>query len=134
MAFIHGKDAFVSVGGTDLSDYTNSVEFNSEADSHDVTTFGQSAHIFQSGLTNGSASLAGVYDSTSSGTPATVLTSLVGSAASSMTYRPEGTGSGKPEKTVSVVVTAYNESVPVADMITWSAELQFSGAVSTTSQ
>jgi hypothetical protein len=43
--------------------------------------------------------------------------------------RPEGSGAGKPQRTVDVLVLKYTETRPVADMITWSCDLQFSDDV-----
>ena len=52
----------------------------------------------------------------------------------SLVYRPEGTGSGKPEAEVDVLVSSYEESAPVADMITFTAELQGSDDIDDTAQ
>jgi hypothetical protein len=134
MAFIHGRVTFVSIDADDLSTYGTSVEFNRSADSHDVTTFGNTAHRKQSGLMDGGATINGIYDSTASTGPQAVLGPLVGGAAVELIYRPEGTGSSLPERTVDVIVTAYNESSPVADMVTWTAEVEFDGAVDLTAQ
>jgi hypothetical protein len=133
MAFKHGKDTVVSVNSVDLSAFTNSTDFNTDADVHDTTTFGQSAHTFQAGLTTGTATLKGIYDSGASG-PGKTLRPLLGGASVTLLYKPEGTGTGKPSRSVSVVVKSYNESAPVADMITWQADLQMTGAITDTTQ
>jgi hypothetical protein len=64
MAFIHGKDTFVSINGVNLSAYSNKTEFKRTRDSHDVTTFGNNVHIYQGGLGDGTATLEGIYDNT----------------------------------------------------------------------
>lgn len=132
MTFIHGKDtsftlnAIAIVGGT-------SDNYEKTADSHDVTTFGKQAHVFQGGLLNGTSSLGGVYDSSTSSGPRAVIEPLVGS---NVTFvdRPEGTGAGKPQRTGTVLITKYAETKPVAEMITWSADLQFSDTITTVVQ
>jgi hypothetical protein len=128
MAFVHGKSVFVSVDGDELSAYSNSVELKREGDSHDVTCFGQTAHKYKKGLTDGTFTLKGTYDDGAAG-PAAILMPLVDGDEVEVVYRPEGTGTGKPHYTFDALVTSYEESSPVADMITWSAELQVSDAV-----
>lgn len=133
MPFVHGKGTTVTVDSDDLSEFTNNVQFNRSADSHDTTTFGQDSHTFQAGLGNGTATISGIYDSGATG-PGKILRPLVKGANVTFVYQPEGTGTGKPTATVQVQVTAYEETAPVADMITWSATLQFSGDVADTTQ
>ena len=134
MAFIHGKGTAVTIDGDDLSVYSNSVTFTRTADTHDVTTFGKNSKVFQSGLKDSTATLEGIYDSTTGTGPGAVLRPLVGGLAVALVYRPEGTGSSKPEAEVDVLVSSYEESAPVADMITFTAELQGSDDIDDTPQ
>lgn len=133
MAKVHGKDTYVSLDGDDLSAYANNVEYNRTGDSHDVTTFGNDAHVFNGGLLNGTATVTGIYDNTALTGPRGVITPLIGTVVP-LVYRPEGTGAGLPEDTVDVLVTSYAETAPVADMVTWVAQLQLSGDVATDAQ
>lgn len=57
MAVIVLKDAFISVGGVDLSSRTNSVTLNYEVDSIETTSFGDTGHKFIGGLQNVSCEL-----------------------------------------------------------------------------
>lgn len=132
MAFIHGKGAYVSLGGVDLSAFTNNVEFGREADSHETTTFGKNSKTRQGGLLDGTCSVSGIYDDGATG-PRATIEPLIGTVVP-LVHRPEGTGTGKPQDTVSVLVQAYNETTPVGDMIAWSAELEFSDDVATADQ
>jgi hypothetical protein len=135
MAFVHGKDTFVSVGGDDLSAYTNTSEFNQTRDSHDTTTYGQDGHVFQGGLTNGTFTMAGIYDSTADDSPRPVLSALLGSVDPVTVIRqPEGTGSALPQDSFDGLLTSYTETSPVADMVSWSAEFQISGDVDNSAQ
>jgi hypothetical protein len=129
MAFVHGKGVVSTIDGDDLSAYSNSITFTRTADTHDVTTFGRNAKVYQSGLTDGTASVEGIYDSTALVGPGAVFRPLLGGLAVPLVYRPEGTGAAKPEAEVDVVVSSYEESAPANDMITWTVELQFSGAI-----
>lgn len=132
MAQQHGKDTVVTLDGDDLSAYANSVSYERSADSHDTTTYGKDSHVYTGGLKDGTCTIEGIYETGVSG-PRAVIAPLLGTTVA-LVYKPEGTGSGKPQDTVDVVVTAYNESSPVADMIAWTCELQLSDDVATTSQ
>lgn len=133
MSKIHGRVSEIELDGNDLSSYSNSIEFSRSADSHDVTTFGNDAHVYAGGLTDGTVTIEGIYDDTAGSGPAAVIEPLIGKSVT-LVYRPEGTGSGKPEHSVEVVVTDFTTSAPVADMVTWSVECQMSGSVTTTTQ
>jgi len=128
MSFVHGKGTAVSIGGADMSAYTNSVEWSRSAETHDVTTFGKNSKVFSGGLLEGTATVAGVYDNTAVTGPAAKLEPMLGTTVT-FVYRPEGVGTGKPVKTVSVVVGEYGETSPVADMVTWTLTLQLSDDV-----
>lgn len=130
--FIHGKDTFISLDGDDLSTATNASELGLTADTHDVTTYGKSAHVYQGGLTDGTAKMSGIYDSGAGG-PKAVIQALIGQTVE-LIRQPEGPGTGKPQDKVDVVVKGYTESSPVADMVTWSADLQCSDTVDSTPQ
>lgn len=134
MSFVHGKGAVVTLNSVDLSAYTNNVEFGRALDSHDVTTFGQTAHKYQGGLMDGTCTLEGIYESVSvtGGPPAIIPALITAGNTVTLVWKPEGTGSGKPIRTVTVLPTSYDETAPVADMITWSCELQLSGAIADT--
>lgn len=126
MAFVHGKGTAVTIDGDDLSAYSTNVQFNRSADTHDVTTFGKTSKVYAAGLKDGTATLQGIYDATALVGPSAVLGPLVGGAAVELVYMPEGDTTGKPARTVDVLVTAFEETAPVADMVTFSATLQFS--------
>lgn len=132
MAFTHGKDTYISLNGSDLSAYTNTSDLKGTADTHDVTTYGKSAHVYKGGLTDGKATLGGVYDDTAAG-PHDIIWPLRGQTVT-LVRRPEGTGTGKPQETVSVVVVDYTETNPVADMVSWQCELQLSDTVTEANQ
>ncbi|QJY51251.1 hypothetical protein [Pseudonocardia broussonetiae] len=132
MAFVHGKGTAVTIDGGDLSVYTNNVAFNRSADTHDVTTFGKGSKVYAAGLKDGTGTVSGIYDNTALVSPGAVLRPLVGAAAVQLVYMPEGAGTGKPVATVDVLVTGYEETAPVADMVTWSCSLQFSDDIADT--
>lgn len=133
MAFVHGKDTHIELDSNDLSAFVNQSELTRSADSHDVTTYGKQAHNFNGGLKNGTATMAGIYDSTADTGPRAVIEPLVGSKVT-LLRQPEGTGTGLPQDSVTVLVTSYVETNPVADMVTFSCEMQLSDVIDTTAQ
>lgn len=133
MALVHGKNTVVTLDGEALTTYSNNSQLEFNADSHDVTTYGKNAHVFSGGLKNGTASVSGFYDSTAMTGPRAVIQPLVGTVVP-FVHQPEGVGSGKPQDVVDVLVTKYTQTHPVADMVTWTVELQFSDDVDSTAQ
>jgi hypothetical protein len=133
MSFIHGKDTFVSLDGDNLSTFTKSSTLSDEADAHDTTHYGAEAHAFQGGLRNGTAGMEGTYDNTASTGPRAVITPLIGTVVTFI-RQPEGAGSGLPQDEVEVLVQNYVETNPVADMVSWSVQLQLSGTIDRTAQ
>lgn len=127
MAFTHSKNTVVLLDDNDISAFTNSTTYNRSADSHEVTTYGKNSKVYNGGLKDGTVTIGGLYDDGATG-PRAVIQPLLGTVVE-FVFRPEGTGTGKPEDTVNVLVTAYNESSPVADQIQWTAELQMSDDV-----
>lgn len=132
MAFVHGRGTAVSIGGDDLSTFSNSVTFGRSADTHDVTTFGKNSKVYAPGLKDGTASIEGIYDNTAMTGPGAVLRPLIGAAAVELVYQPEGVGTGKPTATVDVLVTGYEETSAVGDMVMFSCELQMSDDIADT--
>lgn len=133
MAFVHGKNTFISLNGADLSIYVNTSDLKRGADEHDLTTYGKNAHVVGGGLLNGSASMGGLYDNTAGTGPRAVVRPLIGTTVP-LIRRPEGTGTGKPQDSVNVLVKSYVETNPVADFVAWSCEMTLSDVVTSTTQ
>jgi hypothetical protein len=134
MSFVHGKDTFISLDGNNLSTFTNTSSWEDGADKHDVTCYGADRKAYSYGLGDGKLSFGGVYDNTASGPKAIIEPIKDAEALVPLIRRPEGTGSGLPQESVSVLVEKYTESNPVADMVTWSCDLQMSGDITRTTQ
>jgi hypothetical protein len=129
---LHSKDTVVKLDSDDLSAYTNSTTFNRSADSHEVTTYGTDSKVYNGGLKDGTVTIEGFYDTSATG-PEAIIEPLLGTTVT-FVFQVAGTGAGKPQKSCSVVVTSFNVSSPVADMVTWTAELQISGDVNEAAQ
>jgi hypothetical protein len=132
MAFVHGKNTYISIDGDDLSAYFDTSEIERASDEDDVTTYGRDDHVVAGGLLKGSVSGGGTYDDTSAG-PAAVLNPLVGTVVT-LIRRPEGTGTGKPQESMSVLIKSVKETNPVAGHIKWSFDGTRSGAITDTTQ
>jgi hypothetical protein len=134
MAFVHGKDTYISLDGDDLSTFTNTSSWEDSSDKHDVTCYGANRKAYSYGLGDGKLTMGGVYDNTAAGPKAIIEAIKDAGALVTLIRRAEGTGSGLPQESVSVLVEKYTESNPVADQVTWACDLQMSGDISRTTQ
>lgn len=131
----HGKDTHIAVsnaaGATQtISPYCSSVEWAPEQDIHDDTTFGNTGHTKRGGLTNGTFTINGFWDKTASVGPDVVFPGRLGDPTPrAFEYGPEGNASGKVKKTGLYVLSSYSVSSPVADLVTFTAVCEISGAV-----
>lgn len=131
----HGKDGYLAIddGGDmlrNISPYLNSIVATFSNDIHDDTTMGQDGHTKKGGLTDGSIKIAGMWDKSADVGVYTVFKGLRGQfAPKDFEYGPEGNASGAVKQSGKYVMESYEESVPVADLISFTATLQVSGAV-----
>lgn len=122
MSATPGKDAIVSLGGTDISTYVDKSGINQTADKNDVSTFGVSSKKYAPGLKDGSGQLEGPFDTAVHATLAPML-----GTEQTYVYNPAGTASGKPRATVQVIVTGYDVENDVNGNATIKASLQCTG-------
>lgn len=133
----HGKTSYFALedsGGATLrniSPYVTLVAFEQDNDTHDTTTFGNEAHTFITGLTNGKIVVNGLWDATALVGTDTVFNGLVGLDGTSLTfnYGPQGNTAGQVKKSGECILVSYAESDPVADLVTFTATLQITGSV-----
>lgn len=123
MAFTHGSDGKVSIAGTIITSYVDSVDFEYSQDSHDVTVFGKNAHDKLGGLYDGSATIGGVFDNTSG---ATGLQAVMTPGTTNVAFVY---WDGNLRRTVDVLKESFSLSAPVADMVRWTASLAFCSTV-----
>lgn len=136
MAFIHGKNTVVLWGGTDLSAYAESTDWNDSTDAEDVTTYGptRTRKSYGASLGDGTITCAGTSDDGAGGPAAVILPLKDAGAPVTFTFRPKGTGGGLPQKVVDVIITAYNETSPVGGFSKWTCEMQMSGTINRAAQ
>jgi hypothetical protein len=113
---------------TDISAYVDSVGgIANTTDMLETTTFGSTSKSYIGGLRNGDTiSISGKWDATLN----TQITALLGaSTTSTFDYSPAGTGTGTPKVSGECLVSNYEVSSAVADLVTFSVSLQITGNV-----
>ena len=129
--FRHGKPTVFKVdnsGGslTDISNTLTDVSFPRSVDTAETSAFGDSAKTYIVGLSDATVSVSGNYDATVDAHLAGVL----GQAATlSFEYGPEGSTSTFVKYTGECILTSYEKSGAIGDVVTYSAEFQVTGAV-----
>lgn len=129
MAKRSGANAVVTLDGDDLSDWVNNTEFPVTADTYETTTYGSGGYKeFVGGLKGGGTiTISGFFDAAASG-PQKIIEPLIGGAPVVFVWQESATV-GNLTRTVSVIVSNYTESTPVGGMISFSADLQQTGAI-----
>jgi hypothetical protein len=129
--FRHGKSTVFKVDNnagslTDISDTLTDVSFPQSVDTAETTAFGSSAKTYIVGLTDANFSVSGNFDATVDAH----LAAIVGKADSvSFEYGPEGSTSTFVKYTGEAILTSYDKSGAVGDVVSYSAEFQVTGAV-----
>ena len=134
-AAVAGKGAVWKIddsAGTlrDISGDVSSVDFPEEVGTAETTGLGASARSFIPTLKGATASVQGFFNSAATTGSDTVLSGLVGLATSStFEFGPEGSATGKIRYTGESYVTRYQKSAPVDGVVSFSLDLQVTGAV-----
>ena len=115
MAVIVLKDAFVSVGGVDVSTRTNSVTLNYEIDSVETTSFGDTGHQFIGGLQNVSCEVSLHQDYAAANVEAT-LYPLVGTT-TTVIVKPVNTTTSATNPAYTLTGTYLAAHTPVAGAV-----------------
>jgi hypothetical protein len=129
--FRHGKSTVFKVdnsGGTltDISNTLTDVGFPQTVDTAETSTFGSSAKSYVVGLTDSSLSISGNFDATVDAH----LAGILGQSASvSFEYGPEGSTAGYVKYTGEALMTSYEKSGAIGDVVSYSAEFQVTGAI-----
>jgi predicted secreted protein len=136
--FRHGKSArfeLDNAAGTlvNLSDVIEDISFSRSLETAETTTMGNSAKSYITGLSDATISVSGKFDATIDAQINAVQAGLSDGTitSSSWTYRANsGTvGAGNPEYQGEALITSYEVSASVGDVVTFSLELQVTGAI-----
>jgi hypothetical protein len=129
--FRHGKSTVFKVDNnagtlTDISNTLTDVSFPQSVDTAETSAFGSSAKSYVVGLTDATLSISGNFDATVDAH----LAAIVGKADSvSFEYGPEGSTVGFVKYTGESLLTSYEKSGAIGDVVTYSAEFQVTGAI-----
>lgn len=130
-SFKHGKNTVFKLdnsGGslTDISNVLNNVGFPRETEILETTSFGSGYRTYVVGFQNATISIEGSWDATVDAH----LSGVLGQDATlSFEYGPEGSTAGSIKYTGEAYLTSYETSGAVGEIVSFSAELQVSGAV-----
>ena len=127
--FAHGKStdfALDDTGGSsrNISNTLTDVSFPQTIDTAETTAFGSSNKSYIVGLKDGSLIVSGIWDATVDG-----YLSGTEPASRSFIYGPAGSTGGNVKYTGEAIMTNYSVSNPVGDVVTYSLDLQITGAV-----
>lgn len=130
---VHGRLTQFTYNANDMSYAVNSVTFERDNDTHDITCFGATGHAYLAGLTDGKITVQGMWDKTATVSPQVNFSAAISDAdGAAFVYGPEGPASGKVKYTGTAILESFTESSPVADMCTFTASLKITGAVTAT--
>ena len=129
--FRHGKSTVFKVDNaagtlTNISDTLTDVSFPQSVDTAETSTFGSSAKSYVVGLSDSTLSVSGNFDATVDAHLAAVLGQ---SASLSFEYGPEGSTAGFVKYTGEALMTSYEKSGAIGDVVSYSAEFQVTGAI-----
>lgn len=128
--FRHGKRTAVLLNGTDMSPFLNEATTTQEIETAETTTFADQDKTYIVGLSDGTISTSGLFDS-SAGASDAVLSGLIATEDNTFTVLPEGTVAGTRSIIANGQMTSYEISSPVADVVAISAEVQADGGLYT---
>jgi predicted secreted protein len=137
MGFIHGKNSVFKIDDvagslTDISHFCEEVSLSRDIETAEVTTFGKDDKAYITGLRDATVSVSGKFDASAASAIDPVLAGILGSASTvSWAYRPNSASvsTSNPEYQGEAIVTSYEVSGGVGDAVTFSAELQCTGAI-----
>lgn len=131
----HGKDLYFAIDDTgstirNLSTYLTNCELGRAADLAENSTVGNEAKTYEKGLYGWTIKLAGKYDKTATSGPAVVLQALVDwDSATDIEWGPGGNAAGELKRTGTAFVVGYVETGPIGGIVTFTADLTGSGAL-----
>lgn len=123
MTFRHGKNTKVLVNQYDLSAYFSESSTSQSAETGETTTYGSTAKSYVVGLTDSTMSLKGFFDG-AVGAVDEIIAAALQTDAENITVAPEGLSAGSRVTTFTSILTSYEVTAPVADVVSCSLEGQ----------
>lgn len=130
MAFLHGKGISVLTNDVNLSSFLNDVSISANFETAETTAFGDSAKTYIVGLGDGTVSLNGMYEGTATtGFDAAVTAALASSNETTTSVFYGTPAAGLRTSMAGGIITTYDISTPVGDVVSASLEIQADGGV-----
>ncbi len=126
MATSHGKNAALSLDGTNLDTYTANTSLARNVATADTTGFGSDDQTLIAGLESGTLTASGSWDDA---TVDAALDGMLDGAAVAVVYGPEGRTTGDVEYTLNVIPTNITVSTSNGQAAQWSFIGAKTGAV-----
>ena len=143
--FRHGKGGVFKLdnaSGTlvDISTVVEDAKISYSVDTGEVTQFGNNSKAYITGLQDASVSISGKFDATFDAQFQALIAALMADTKSgtaptnsaTFEYGPEGSAPGRIKYTGEAIVTKYEVSAAVGDVVSYSLDLQCSGALTRT--
>jgi hypothetical protein len=134
--FRHGKNTVFKMdnaAGTlvDISTSCDNINFPRTIETAETSAFGTTAKTYVVGLSDSKISASGKFDATTDAQIAAVIAAIDAGTLPTATfeYGPEGSASGRVRYTGESLVSSYEVSGQVSDMVPFSLELQVTGPV-----
>lgn len=131
---VHGKSTFVSIESatavvTDMSADMNQAGLSRSVDTADATGFGSVAKKYVAGLEDATASWSGFFTPTQDAVLSGLVAALAADTIQSteMVYGPGGNGTGKVKYTQEVIITSYEVTGSVGDLVAANVSMQRTG-------
>lgn len=123
MTFRHGKNTKVLLNSFDLSAYFSESSVSQSVETGETTTFTSSAKTYLVGLTDSTMSLKGFFDGDVGAVDENIAAALA-TDSENITVAPEGLAAGSRVTTFTSILTSYEVTSPVADVVSISLEGQ----------
>lgn len=134
--FRHGKNTVFKLDNSsnalqDISTSCDNISFPRTIETGDTSAFGTTAKTYVVGLSDSKISVGGKFDATTDAQIAAVIAAIDAGTlpTASFEYGPEGSASGRVKYSGEALITSYEISGSVNDMVPFSMELQVTGAV-----
>lgn len=124
--FVHGKDGYLSIGGTAITDITTDAGHTRSADTAETSVMGTDDKTYIPGMKDGQLTATCRFDRTTDGT----LEALLGTQVA-VEYGPEGNTTGDRKYSFNAIMTQYDVQGSTADVVSVNISLQRTGATTT---
>jgi hypothetical protein len=134
--FRHGKGGVFKLDNSagslvDVSSVVEQVSLSYSVETGETTQFGNNSKTYITGLQDATVSISGKYDATFDAQFQGVVAALMAGTltSASFEYGPEGSTSTRIKYSGEGLVTSYEVSASVGDVVSYSLELQCTGAI-----